>query len=84
MKLYERYKQYNNKADSREAIKTIESEIKPVEVKTFKTQFIIDSWLLLRRRITKLKCKEFKDLSSVFVICSVIIVHHFYEFIIIF
>ena len=72
MKLYEGGKQYNNKADLWEAIKTTMSEIESAEVKkNYQSQCIIDYWLLLRRKVTILKCKRFKDFSDVFV-CSII------------
>ena len=62
----------DKKADRWEAIKTTVSEIECAEVKkNYQSQCIIDYWLLLRRKVTILKCKVFTDFSDVFV-CSII------------
>ena len=63
----------NSKANLWKAMLDIESDEKNKSIKSW----IIDCWLFLRRRVTILKCKGFKDLSHVFVICSVIGVDQF-------
>ena len=86
MKLYEGGKQYNTKADLWEAIKITMWKTEPAEVKEIdKYQWIIDYSLLLRKIVTILKYKRFKDLPYVFVICTIIgldqflmIILHFY------
>ena len=67
MNLYAGGKQYNRKADIMEAIKTTMLEIEPAELKNQQNQWIINYWLLLRRRVTISKCKGFKDLPYAFV-----------------
>ena len=76
MELYEGGKQYDSKADLWEAIKTTMIETEPSERKKNLNQSIIDYWLLLRRRVTRLNIKNSKT-YHVFVICSIIGVDQF-------
>ena len=63
---YEGSKQYNSNADLREAIKTIMPEIEPAQVKESHNQWILDYWR--KRRVSILKCKEFKNLSCLLIV----------------
>ena len=64
IKLYEGYKIYNCKADLSESIKTTKLELEPAEVvkKKKKLKSIVYYWLILKIRVSRLKCKGFNDL----------------------
>ena len=52
IKLYEGGKQYKSKADQKESIKASKLETESSEPKNLQNQWIVDSWLLLKRMIT--------------------------------
>ena len=70
-------KQYNRKADRWEPIKSTMLESEPAEEKRFTNPINYRFLAIFEKKGHYIKCKGFKDLSYVFVICYIISVDQF-------